>query len=145
MDIWMWVVGLIVLVVIGGWALKSMRPSAPAPPPGPLTTDSRSEIDALVASGNKIAAIKRLRELSPMSLQEAKDRIDTWATGAVVPPPAPAADAGAGLPPEVRTEIDQLLAAGQPISAIKVYRERTGVGLAEAKRAIDGWAPRPPL
>ncbi|MFE6996924.1 hypothetical protein ACFVAE_13250 [Microbacterium sp. NPDC057659] len=143
MEAWMWVVGLIVLFVVAGWALKSMRPSVPTPPPGPVSAGSLSEIDALLASGNKIAAIKRLRELSPMSLQEAKDRIDSWETGTVAPPAATAAAPTAELAPEAAAEIDRLLAAGQPISAIKLYRERTGVGLAEAKRAIDGWGPRP--
>lgn len=33
--------------------------------------------------------------------------------------------------------IRTLIAAGQKIAAIKAYRERTGVGLAEAKDAID--------
>lgn len=34
-------------------------------------------------------------------------------------------------------DIESLLAAGQLIAAIKLYRERTGVGLAEAKDAVE--------
>ncbi len=34
-------------------------------------------------------------------------------------------------------DIRDLIAAGRTIEAIKEYRERTGVGLAEAKQAID--------
>ncbi|REJ03845.1 hypothetical protein DY023_16080 [Microbacterium bovistercoris] len=142
MDIWMWVVGLIVLFFVVGWALRSMRPSVPTSPPAPVAVDARSEIDALVASGNKIAAIKRLRELSPMSLKDAKDRIDAWEPGTVAPPATTVAGPTADLPAEVAAEIDRLLAADQPISAIKFYRERTGTTLADAKRAIDEWAPR---
>lgn len=35
------------------------------------------------------------------------------------------------------TELRDLLAAGQKIEAIKRYREATGVGLAEAKEAVE--------
>lgn len=142
MEIWMWAVGLIVLFLVVGWSLKSMRPSVPAPPPDPAAAGSLSEIDALVASGNKVAAIKRLRELSPMSLKDAKERIDAWETGSITVPAPAAPVQAAELPAEAAAEIDRLLAAGQPISAIKLYRERTGVGLAEAKRAIDAWGRR---
>jgi hypothetical protein len=34
-------------------------------------------------------------------------------------------------------EIDELLLAGRPIEAIKRWREGTGVGLTEARQAID--------
>jgi ribosomal protein L7/L12 len=40
-------------------------------------------------------------------------------------------------PPSVMEEIQDLVRAGRKIDAIKIYRERTGVGLAEAKAAID--------
>ena len=42
-------------------------------------------------------------------------------------------DAPATEPPEVRG----LLQAGRKIEAIKVYREATGAGLAEAKQAVE--------
>jgi ribosomal protein L7/L12 len=38
-----------------------------------------------------------------------------------------------------RERIDEALTAGQMIQAIKLYREFTGVGLKEAKDAIDAW------
>ncbi|WP_199836308.1 ribosomal protein L7/L12, partial [Streptomyces sp. NRRL F-4489] len=34
-------------------------------------------------------------------------------------------------------EVDDLLAKGKKIQAIKVYREATGAGLAEAKEAVE--------
>lgn len=39
--------------------------------------------------------------------------------------------------PTVMEEIQDLVRAGRKIEAIKLYREKTGVGLAEAKAAID--------
>ena len=44
------------------------------------------------------------------------------------------------LTPTVTAEIDRLVAAGQKIQAIKVYREHTGVHLKEAKDRIDHWS-----
>ena len=39
-------------------------------------------------------------------------------------------------------QIQDALRHGNKIEAIKIYRELTGVGLAEAKQAIDGLASR---
>ena len=39
-------------------------------------------------------------------------------------------------------DIQQLVTDGRKINAIKLYRERTGVGLAEAKDAIEAWERR---
>jgi ribosomal protein L7/L12 len=40
--------------------------------------------------------------------------------------------------PVFSPQIQEALRRGDKIEAIKIYRELTGVGLAEAKRAIDG-------
>ena len=45
--------------------------------------------------------------------------------------------AGTSVSPDVRT----LALSGDKIQAIKLYREQTGVGLAEAKAAVDGIDP----
>ena len=47
---------------------------------------------------------------------------------------------GSALSPTAIAEIDRLVAAGQKIQAIKVYRENTGVRLQEAKDRIDHWS-----
>ncbi|QHC20858.1 ribosomal protein L7/L12 [Streptomyces sp. GS7] len=48
------------------------------------------------------------------------------------------AQAGVEQPQDPRmAQLDELLAEGKQIQAIKVYREITGAGLAEAKEAID--------
>jgi ribosomal protein L7/L12 len=39
--------------------------------------------------------------------------------------------------PAVPVEVQQLVASGNKIAAIKAYREATGAGLAEAKQIID--------
>lgn len=48
-------------------------------------------------------------------------------------------DCGAAVPAadDWQSEVKRLLATGQKLEAIKVYREATGVGLAEAKAAVE--------
>ena len=41
------------------------------------------------------------------------------------------------LPADVDSRVRSLLATGEKIAAIKLYRESTGVGLKEAKDAVD--------
>ena len=132
-----------------------------ADPADPLSPAVIAEIDALVANEQKISAIKLLREHSGLSLREAKDQIDAWVpsasgTAEAVPVslvgstsrPAgapsyadgmPAADALTHLSPAERAEIDRLVAAGQKILAIKALRQATGLGLKDAKDAVDSW------
>jgi hypothetical protein len=45
--------------------------------------------------------------------------------------------------PDKMNEVRSLIAAGNKIGAIKVYREITGVGLKEAKDAVEAMASDP--
>ncbi|MDQ0642957.1 ribosomal protein L7/L12 [Microbacterium murale] len=160
---------IVVIVVVVLWvrhALRSMRPEAPSIHPagqGPLqpaaqptavTAEAAHEIERLLSQGQKITAIKLMREQTGLGLAEAKNLIDTWPNGvsvaqrrfapylasptAAVPPPAPRGV----LPPDIIAQIDHLVAADQKIHAIKLFRAATGVGLKEAKDRIDAWVPR---
>ncbi|MEV4668822.1 ribosomal protein L7/L12 [Microbacterium sp. LWO12-1.2] len=181
MDI-VWVVGiviaLIVVVIILNAAFKGMRPKAPeaqvytptaatprsAPATSAMSTVSGltpaviAEIDRLVAAGQKINAIKVLREHSGLSLKDAKDRIDHWSASTTAPHLAAVSNAGAAyssitpasatpssvraaLPASVVADIDRLVAGNQQIAAIKLVREHTGLGLKESKNVIDAWGP----
>jgi ribosomal protein L7/L12 len=97
-------------------------------------TPDLAEVSALLAGGNKIAAIKRLRELTGLGLKDAKDYVEAMPlTDATPPPRAPAAPAAAADLSEVYVLAQQ----GHKIQAIKRYRELTGVGLKEAKDFVD--------
>jgi hypothetical protein len=95
-------------------------------------------LEALNA-GNKIEAIKALREATGLGLKEAKDWVEAYERGGVAPapsfdhPPGRDPDASFVLPPEALDALRQ----GNPIQAIKLVREATGVGLAEAKAIVD--------
>lgn len=144
MDLWMWIVAVLVLLVLVPWATKGMRPQVPRPADSvaarTLTPAETAEIDALVASDRRIAAIKRLRELTSLGLHEAKQAIDDWvpraADAVTFASPSPTVDP---LTPAIRAEITALIADGQKIRAIKRYREATGVGLKQAKDAVERW------
>jgi ribosomal protein L7/L12 len=103
----------------------------------------RSEIRALIDGGNKIAAIKRVRELTGMGLKEAKDYVESWQPSGATP------DLSAGWLPPVAGSIEQvhlLARQGLKIQAIKAYRELTGAGLKDAKdyvEALEAGAPPP--
>ena len=51
--------------------------------------------------------------------------------------PAPAGTTIAGLSTDVLARVQQLKRDGKVIHAVKAYREATGVGLKEAKNAVD--------
>jgi ribosomal protein L7/L12 len=87
---------------------------------------------AALKAGNKIEAIKQLRMATGIGLKEAKDWIDAFERGGS-PAPAQSANAPFTLPPAA---IDALK-RGNPIEAIKIVRQATGAGLAEAKSLID--------
>ncbi len=104
-----------------------------------------AQITRLIQDDRKIEAIKVLREHTVLGLKEAKDAVERWDLSAAAPAPRDIAlqnsvDGGASeLLPHVRAEIDSLITAGNPIKAIKVVREHTGLGLKEAKDVIDNW------
>ncbi len=97
----------------------------------PQTLDGR--VLALLRNGRKIEAIKLYRDITGAGLKEAKDAVEALERG--------------GSPPNTRDEsrgddsdVLELLRAGQKIRAIKLYREKAGVGLADAKNAVEALA-----
>lgn len=89
-------------------------------------------LEAALRAGNKIEAIKLYREKTGLGLAEAKSAIDAMMNGATAPPLPPRA-----APVNLDAAIQNAVRAGQKIEAIKLYREKTGLGLKEAKDAID--------
>ena len=117
-----------------------------------MEQDLAQRLGELVVGGEKIAAIKLLREATGMGLAEAKAVIDAVERGERLPPLAEhqvqqqvqqrnasrAADPGGDAVP---TEVRQLAEAGNRIHAIKMLREQTGLGLKEAKDLLDRAVP----
>lgn len=95
------------------------------------------DIPQLISEGKKIEAIKAYRERYGVGLKEAKDAIDAAAEGRPLPVPPSGTSPPVGSDPLLWGEIDQNLRQGNKIEAIRLYRERSGLGLKEAKDVID--------
>jgi ribosomal protein L7/L12 len=98
-------------------------------------------IAELIEQGRKIEAIKLLRERTGIGLAEAKAQIEQLTAEAADQTP-PAERIGLdtpGLPEDVLS----LARAGRTIEAIGLLRERTGMGLKEAKERIEAEVGRP--
>jgi ribosomal protein L7/L12 len=92
-------------------------------------------IQSMLIAGNKINAIKLYRQRTGVGLKEAKAAIDNMIleTKAAIIEKSSQTEHGQINP----DELQRLILAGQKIQAIKYYREVTGMGLKEAKDAVD--------
>jgi ribosomal protein L7/L12 len=140
------VLGLLILVWI---VLRFARQSPPSTTPrrtAPLPhvpPDVVDEALRIVQQGNKIAAIKHVRERTGLGLKEAKDVVEAAERGErqrIAPAdPSLASAAGDGADGTLDdAELRRLVADGHKIEAIKRVREHTGWGLAEAKDYVEG-------
>ncbi len=112
------------------------RAAALAPAAGTLLVDA--ELAAAMRSNQKIQAIKRYRELYNVGLKDAKDAVE--ARMATLAAASASTTASAPAQPGLQPELDRLIRASQKINAIKHYRTLTGVGLKEAKDAVEARA-----
>lgn len=87
-------------------------------------------LTALIQSGQKIKAIKQYRERTGSGLKEAKDAVEALERGEPLPTPH-------AVLTTVNQDVVSLVREGKKIAAIKLYREKTGVDLAEAKAAVE--------
>lgn len=106
--------------------------------------DKLKELGRLIRENKKIEAIKLYREIFRVGLKEAKEAVDAMSEGRPAQLNqsfAQLADVGqlAGQAQKVQ-EMMRLIQANQKIEAIKLYRETFGVGLKEAKDAVDALA-----
>jgi ribosomal protein L7/L12 len=121
-----------------GSALPKLDQGIPRPLPPTLTGDVEADARAIMRTGQKIEAIKRVRELTGMGLKEAKDYVDALERGETPMPPETTPLAGPLAPEEMDYAARTLTAQGNKIAAIKLVREQTGMGLKEAKDYVDG-------
>jgi ribosomal protein L7/L12 len=97
------------------------------------------ELRAFLDRGDKIGAIKLYREATGVGLAEATHAVNAFESGAALN-----ASSGPPATDEDSLEADVLnaLSGNGMIAAIKLYRERTKVGLKEAKDAVEAIAAR---
>jgi ribosomal protein L7/L12 len=100
-----------------------------------VATDLEHQVRSLLKQGRKLEAVKIYKNEVGCGLKEAKDAVEALERGDA-PPQPPKADAN------LEADVLRLLRDGEKIKAAKLYRERTGANLMEAKQAIDAVATR---
>lgn len=111
-----------------------------------LSSEAWSQIQYRINRGNKIGAIKAMREATGLGLKDAKDLVEALQRNtsnvsiqsndqplsATASPPQ-----SSELSREQVTEIQYYVSRGNKIKAIKLLREATGMGLKEAKEMVE--------
>lgn len=92
------------------------------------------EIHELIHAKQIIQAIKVYREATGVGLAEAKQAVEEMAMDEAGKPPEGVRDQDN---PVLEGKIKSLLAKRQKIEAVKIYRAEYGIGLKEAKDAVD--------
>lgn len=120
------------------WLGQARRKQAQAS--GQMGQDGSWESDArdLALRGEKIAAIKRVREGTGLGLADAKTVVESW--GLPVAAPMQGFNVTRGSEAEAR----ELALRGETIMAVKMVRESTGLGLKEALDLVKSWQGNQP-
>jgi ribosomal protein L7/L12 len=104
-----------------------------------LSKEQKKEIERLIRSGDKLEAIKQLRNIGDIGLAEAKgvaEALETRMEGHI----QAAHESGTPAPRNLKEAEQAALAAlrdNNVMEAIKRYRKHTSLGLKESKDAVD--------
>jgi ribosomal protein L7/L12 len=98
-------------------------------------SDWENEVRSLLAQGRKLEAVKVYKEHTGASLAAAKEAVEAMEPGTVDSSPAEPDS-------NLETELLRLLSQGRKLEAVKIYRDRWGVSLREAKEAAESLAAR---
>jgi ribosomal protein L7/L12 len=97
-----------------------------------------ASVQAALARGDKLLAIKLLRASAGLDLKAAKDAVERGGLDSMIPPDV-AEPAQVSWPPQVQAALQR----GQQVEAIRLLREATGLGLKEAKAAVEAQSDVP--
>jgi len=121
--------------VLGAQSPAPRAAAAPEAANDALTLEA--EVKALIAQGKKIEAIKLMRETNGLSLEAAKDSVEAIEQHGRPTLGEMGMMSTIRLARALSEEVQQLVARGEKIEAIKRIREQTGLGLKEAKELVD--------
>lgn len=102
-----------------------------------LSPEQRRAIESALRRGSKIEAVKLYREATGASLAESKDAVEAMPLDSIPVGDLPSILPTTGMTPEKMNAIVSAISRGNKIEAIKLYREATGLGLAESKDAVE--------
>jgi len=78
-----------------------------------------------------------VRDKTGVPLAEARETVEKIGKDESIVPPAPGLAATIQRAQQMSDEVRQLAARGQKVEAIKLLREKSGLGLKEAKDLVD--------
>jgi hypothetical protein len=144
---------LLVLIFINNYRSERPRGTVFPSPESPVTSLpalSERAMDIAKDPAGKIAAIKAYREETGLGLKQAKDAVEGWlatqgSQHRTTSSPALSRRGIRSLPEPSRRVQDIArdptgkIKGIRKIAAIKAYREETGLGLKQAKDAVEGW------
>ena len=117
--------------------VRGGKPTDKAPSEPRRTDTLRSEVAMLLAQGGKMEAIKLMREKKGLPLAAAKEAVETICREEAIVTPAPGLMATIQRAQQMSEEVRRLATSGRKIEAIKLLREKSGLGLKEAKDLVD--------
>jgi ribosomal protein L7/L12/streptogramin lyase len=134
--------------------LEELRVNSPGITPLQAAISSASQVNIpervefiklMAGAGNKMGAIKALRDTFVVSLQQADEMVEAMQRGEKVDTSQLQAlthtsTLSTMLDPATMQQIVSLIQSGDKINAIKLFREATGAGLKNAKDAVEGMA-----
>ena len=142
MDIAFWVV-VVVVAAFAAWVIVGRLASASRSrvDPTQLTIDPALAVRVreLYAAGDKVKAVKALREATGLGLADAVRIADKL--GATAAPKQPAGETGATAVPTIsksdERQVRSLVESGQTLEALRLIRQLTGMDLRQAKAYIE--------
>lgn len=141
----LWLLALALLLAAAVLGATRRGPDTPPRPTRTLDPSATRELARVVteslAHGHKIEAIRDVREALGIGLKDAKGIVDRVEAGESVDDVLRKVMAGAAGParpaPDVEQAARDALSRDDKIGAIRVVREHTGMGLAEAKAYVE--------
>ena len=134
---------LAVIVVLVRVAGREKKPKPARVVTTAVPAELQSRIRTLAAAGQRIQAIKLLREATGLSLADAKKAVDAIAAGGTLPTPGP--DPAYRSAPEPRADLAyrarSLVSAGRQDEAVRLVATETGMSAPEAETFVRALLP----
>ncbi len=95
------------------------------------------QVQNLLIQGQQIEAITLVRQQTNWGLKEARDYVNQLSSHQTPDLSPGTAQSASSLPTNVQIRVQQLIADGKKIAAIKLVRQNTGWSLSNAKDYVD--------